>query len=162
MQGVFLALRAAVAAVLFVGLWTWLGQWVRRFDPAIGVVVPERVRPAGWILVVLGAGLTLACVTVFATRGQGTPAPFDPPRQFVASGPYRYVRNPMYWGAFWVIVGAGLVLRSPAILLLALAFWLFFHVFVLVYEEPALMSKFGESYERYRREVRRWLPRRSR
>ena len=43
--------------------------------------------------------MTAWCIGTFVTKGQGTPAPFDPPREFVASGPYRYVRNPMYIGA---------------------------------------------------------------
>ena len=45
------------------------------------------------------------------------------------------------------------------ILLLALGFLVLFHVFVLLYEEPALRTRFGESYARYTRAVRRWLPR---
>jgi protein-S-isoprenylcysteine O-methyltransferase Ste14 len=33
------------------------------------------------------------------------------------------------------------------------------HLFVLLYEEPALGRAFGEEYARYRREVSRWIPR---
>ena len=38
----------------------------------------------------------------------------------------------------------------------------FFPLFVLLYEEPALRRKFGDSYEEYKRRVPRWLPRRPR
>jgi protein-S-isoprenylcysteine O-methyltransferase Ste14 len=55
-----------------------------------------------WVLVAIGAaflagGLWLFVTTValFWTRGRGTLAPWDPPRVFVADGPYRHVRNPM-------------------------------------------------------------------
>src|SRR5262249_46455685 len=97
-------------------------------------------------------------VTEFTFRGRGTPAPFDAPRVFVASGPYRFVRNPMYLGAAGVIAGAGLFLGSPAILLLAVGFLLLAHGFVMLYEEPALRARFGESYTRYPRSARRWIP----
>ncbi len=96
----------------------------------------------------------------FVTKGQGTPAPFDPPVEFVAVGPYRYLRNPMYLGALCVIAGVGLVLKSPAIVLLAPVFGLAAHLFVLVYEEPALESRFGANYRNYKASVHRWLPRR--
>ena len=38
----------------------------------------------------------------------------------------------------------------------------FFHLFVVLYEEPTLEAKFGEAYARYRQTVPRWLPRRPR
>ena len=76
----------------------------------------------------------------------------------MAVGPYRYVRNPMYLGAAAILVGVGLMLRSPAaagvaFFLLALA-----HAFVMLYEEPNLETRFGESYRRYKGSVNRWLP----
>ena len=93
-----------------------------------------------------GALMTAWCIGTFVGKGQGTPAPFDPPREFVASGPYRYVRNPMYIGALGVILGAGLAAASPSIVALAGAFGLCAHLFVVLYEEPALEKRFGESY----------------
>ena len=88
-----------------------------------------------------------------------TPAPFDAPREFVAAGPYRYVRNPMYIGGFGVLLGAGLALQSPAIVGLAVLFLLLVHLLVLLYEEPVLDGRFGDPYRRYKSSVHRWLPR---
>lgn len=107
----------------------------------------------------LGAILVLACAGVFIIRGRGTPAIFDAPRAFVAVGPYRYVRNPMYIGGLMLLFGLGLYLGSVAILLLALLLSCLVHIFVLFYEEPTLMRHFGRSYEEYLRSVRRWIPR---
>lgn len=156
----FVALRALGVASGFVLLWTWLATAVRRYDARLGLEIPDGWRAVGWPLAVLGALLAGACVVAFVLRGEGTPAPFDPPRRFVASGPYRFVRNPMYLGGAAVIAGAGLVVGSVAILLLAAAFLAFFHLFVVLYEEPALTRRFGSSYLEYRRSVNRWLPRR--
>ena len=108
---------------------------------------------------VVGGVIAFTCIATFVTRGEGTPAPFDPPRKFVAAGPYRYVRNPMYVGGFIVLLGFGLIERSPAILLFTLPWLLLAHLFVILYEEPHLRSTFGETYEEYCRTVRRWLPR---
>ncbi len=63
----------------------------------------------------------------------------------------------MYIGASAALLGAGLAVSSLAVVMLALAFLLIMHLFVLVYEEPALARKFGVSYERYRSSVHRWL-----
>jgi protein-S-isoprenylcysteine O-methyltransferase Ste14 len=84
----------------------------------------------------------------------------DPPRNFVAAGPYQFVRNPMYIGGFLVLAGFGLYEQSPAILLFALPWLLLAHLFVILYEEPHLRATFGAPYDAYCRSVRRWLPRR--
>jgi protein-S-isoprenylcysteine O-methyltransferase Ste14 len=65
----------------------------------------------------------------------------------------------MYLGAVAIIVGAGLMLRSPSAVAVALFFVALAHVFVLLYEEPTLEQRFGESYLRYKTSVNRWLPR---
>jgi protein-S-isoprenylcysteine O-methyltransferase Ste14 len=156
----FTILRGVVYAIAFVWLWSWLAISVRPFDAQLAVIVPAWLQPFGYVLADAGALLAGACIATFVTIGRGTPAPFDPPREFVASGPYRYVRNPMYIGAAAVILGAGLAASSPAILLLALAFLLIMHLFVVVHEEPSLADKFGLSYQQYRTSVHRWVIRR--
>ena len=154
----FIALRGIFYAVLFTGLWGWLAFAVRRYDSGFAFVPPVWLRPPGWIMIVLGLSLACSCVSVFATRGAGTPAPFDPPQKFVPNGPYRYVRNPMYLGALCAMAGGGLVLQSVSILLLALSLWIGVNGFLLIYEEPSLQARFGESYSEYRRRVNRWIP----
>jgi protein-S-isoprenylcysteine O-methyltransferase Ste14 len=155
-----IAVRGVVAATAFVLLWLWLASLVRRYDPLLGVGVPGWMRPIGGALLAAGAALAMSCVALFVTRGRGTPAPFDPPRVFVASGPYRYLRNPMYAGAILALVGGGLAFGSFAVVLLGAAFWLLAHLFVLFYEEPALERRFGSGYARYKAAVSRWFPHR--
>lgn len=158
MSKILLVLRAAFYATAFVLLWGWLAVSVQPLDARLSLTLPAWIRPLGWALGLLGAFLTLWCVVTFVTRGRGTPAPFDPPREFVAAGPYRYVRNPMYIGGFGVLLGAGLVLGSPSITGLALLFLLLAHLFVLLYEEPSLDRRFGDSYLHYKSSIHRWLP----
>lgn len=157
----FVVLRGLLYSTGFVLLWAWLALLVRRYDSALPVQIPSSLRPLGFALAIAGGVVAALCIAAFVTIGRGTPAPFDPPRVFVARGTYRYVRNPMYLGAVGVIAGAGLILRSPSILLLAVAFLLLTHLLVVLYEEPALRERFGSSYAQYSAEVRRWLPRAS-
>jgi protein-S-isoprenylcysteine O-methyltransferase Ste14 len=115
--------------------------------------------PIGMVPLALGALIYLRCAWDFATAGRGTPAPIDPPKKLVARGLYRFVRNPMYWGVLLVVLGESVLFASAVLLRYAVAAWFFFHCFVVLYEEPALHSKFGPAYEEYRKDVPRWIPR---
>ena len=76
----------------------------------------------------------------------------------MATGPYRYTRNPMYVGGVCTLFGAGLIVGSPSIIVLSLLFFAAAHLFVVFQEEPSLARRFGESYAQYRQQVNRWLP----
>ena len=154
-----LRVRGLLYAAVFVSLWTWLAGVFRRWDGSLGFSVAPILAPGGILLMVAGVVLTATCLGLFLGPGRGTPAPLEPPTVFVARGPYRWVRNPMYWGAFAIILGAGLWLGSPGITLLSAVFLGVAHLFVTLYEEPALERRFGATYHAYRDRVRRWLPR---
>jgi protein-S-isoprenylcysteine O-methyltransferase Ste14 len=155
----FVALRSVVYASGFLFLWGWVAVSVRRYDPRLGIALPAWLSAPGIVLLALGAAVGIACVASFITRGRGTPAPFDAPREFVAMGPYRYCRNPMYVGGAAMLGGFGLYARSPSVLLLAAGMFALAHAFVVLHEEPTLRKTFGQTYVDYCRNVRRWLPR---
>ena len=113
------------------------------------------VRYLGIPLIALGAALYLRCAWDFARVGLGTPAPIDPPRNLVAVGLYRYVRNPMYVGIVSELLGECIFFESRRVLAFALFAVLATHLFVVFYEEPTLRKKFGASYEEYCRRVPR-------
>ena len=144
-------------AAVFVPLWI-----ARRYQtqPAPPSTLADWLMTLAGITL-LGAGLTLfvACLARFATEGRGTLAPWDPPRRLVLRGPYRYVRNPMISGVTLVLFGEALVLRSPPHGWWALAFVAINAVYIPLVEEPQLENRFGENYRRYKRHVRRFIPR---
>jgi protein-S-isoprenylcysteine O-methyltransferase Ste14 len=72
------------------------------------------------------------------------------------------MRNPMYFGAALAMAGAALYYQSVQLLAYASAFLLFFHFFVIWYEEPTLHRTFGEDYAAYRKQVGRWGPKKLR
>ena len=120
------------------------------------------LRSAGAVLLVGGLGLFSWCVSLFARVGRGTLAPWDPTRNLVAIGPYRYVRNPMISGVALMLLGQALFWPSLAIGIWAGVFILINHLYFVFSEEPGLERRFGESYRRYKATVPRWLPRWSR
>jgi protein-S-isoprenylcysteine O-methyltransferase Ste14 len=77
----------------------------------------------------------------------------------VATGPHRWVRNPIYIAALLVVLGQAWLFMSLPLLAYAGAMALCCHLFVIGYEEPALRRRFGSAYLEYRRAVPRWIPR---
>lgn len=88
-----------------------------------------------------------------------TPAPVFPTRHLVVSRLYRYVRNLMYVALLISILGQALIFGNLRLLAYGGLVWLLFHLFVLIYEEPALRASFASEYESYCAQVRRWIPR---
>jgi protein-S-isoprenylcysteine O-methyltransferase Ste14 len=133
----------------------WIGGW-RMLAPFWGI---RLFRPAGGILIALGAVGLLDSFARFAIEGLGTPAPVFPTRRLVVTGQYRYVRNPMYVAVVSAILGQGLLLGNAVILLYGGLVWLAMHLFVTGYEEPRLKATYGAEYDGFRRAVPRWIPR---
>ena len=157
--------RAAIGSLLFLVVapgvvagvvpW-WLTRW--RVGEPLPFWLP--LRTAGLILLAAGVLVLLQAFARFVVEGGGTPAPVAPTERLVVGGLYRYVRNPMYLAVAATIVGQALALGQPILLPYAAAFAVAVAAFVRWYEEPTLARRFGEQYERYRRAVPAWWPRR--
>ena len=109
-----------------------------------------------------GVCLYTWCAFAFGHTGRGTPGLWDAPRRVVATGPYAYVRNPIYLAALLIVSGEAWIFLSLALLLYAAGLALAFHLLIVGYEEPRLRTRFGETYVAYCHTVSRWRPRRSR
>lgn len=113
----------------------------------------------GAALVAIGLSLIVRTVALFAYVGEGTLAPWDPPRHLVVRGPYRRVRNPMISGVIFVLFGEAAVLGAPALLAWAALFTGINMIYIPLREEPKLHRRFGPDYATYVRAVPRWIPR---
>jgi len=161
---VVMALRQLLAVVaLPVTVTIVVPFWLRR---RYGLVAQLPEGALEWAaiaagMVALGIGLTLfaASLARFIVQGKGTLAPWDPPRRLVVVGVYRHVRNPMYVATAAVIVGEGLLLRRPILLLAAAVYLTAMAVLHQRYEAPLLARRFGPAYDAYRDAVPGWLPR---
>lgn len=154
----FNGLRSALYAFGFGFFFAWTALELRVFDRDFGFAPPNATIPLGIMLMLVGGALAILCISTFVVRGRGTPALFDPPREFVAIGPYRYVRNPMYIGGFLLLIGLAFSVRSVSILLFAAALMPVCHLLVVLHEERSLRSKFDGAYLNYLATVARWLP----
>lgn len=152
--------RAAVGTAVFtallpgavVGLVPWLlSGW--------------RLAPSPWLRVLGALGIAAALpvfvsfLVRFVREGIGTPAPILPTERLVVGGPFERVRNPGYLSVVALVLGQAALFGSAAVALWALAIAIGFHLFVVLYEEPALRRRFGAEYEAYCRRVPRWWPR---
>lgn len=138
-------------------------MWIARRGGVALTVATSPLALLGQLVgaVLLGVGLLLFAASLrrFAGEGDGTLAPWDPPRRLVLRGPYRYVRNPMISGVIFVVFGEALVLMSRPHLMWALTFLGINLVYIPLFEEPQLETRFGAPYREYRRHVRRFVPR---
>jgi protein-S-isoprenylcysteine O-methyltransferase Ste14 len=133
---------------------------------AVGLIL-EGIRrtsiPAGRLQFILGgmlalAGLGLMAAGLQAFRAAGTHVEvYRPATALVTTGPYRRIRNPIYGGMTLAYLGAGLMVDSGWVLLLAVPTLVVMHYGVVLREEAYLAARFGPRYEEYRRRVRRWI-----
>jgi len=156
--------RAIVGSIIFLfvapGIVAGLIPWALsgyRAEPAF--LNLEPFRWVGIALLVLGGMLLIETFARFALQGLGRPAPIAPTRTLVVTGSYRFVRNPMYVAVVSLILGQALFFGSLPTLIWGGVVWVTVHLFVLGYEEPTLSSTYGDQYEQYRANVRRWIPR---
>ena len=117
------------------------------------------LQAGGAMLIAIGAVLFAASLSRFASEGEGTLAPWDPPRRLVVRGPYRWVRNPMISGVVFVLFGEAAVLASRPHAVWALTFLAANAIYIPLLEEPMLEERFGAPYAEYRRHVPRFVPR---
>jgi len=78
----------------------------------------------------------------------------------ITTGPFAYVRNPLYLGNMLLYAGVGIVSMSlfPWLLIVALLWFVCQYTLIVLQEEEYLAGRFGAAYAEYRRNVHRFLP----
>lgn len=148
--------------------------WALFFPVSILVVIPFGLKVLfrkpwgiGWhpgslaapFPFLLGLFLIFRSVDLLNRKGLGTPLPTDPPKVFVAEGPYRHLRNPLMAVVFLVLFSEALFFRSKILFLYLAALFAAGNVWLIFFEEPDLARRFGKAFTDYKKEVPRWLPR---
>jgi protein-S-isoprenylcysteine O-methyltransferase Ste14 len=113
----------------------------------------------GLLLVGVGEVIAIASIWTFLKIGRGTPAYVMPPKELVSTGPYSYVRNPMYVGIFVTSVGFAFLFDASLLLVAAFILTVVIHFEVVLPEERRLEARFGGEYVDYKKRVPRWIPR---
>lgn len=138
-----------------------------QFDPFIGLVLFQselaRIVLVA-ILFTIGSVFGVWSIVVQNTIGKGGPLQIgniniSPKTQnLVVSGPYKYSRNPMLFGACLMYLAFAAYLNSITAVITVMLFMIFMLCFVKFSEEKRLLKDFGESYVEYRKNVSMFIP----
>jgi protein-S-isoprenylcysteine O-methyltransferase Ste14 len=128
---------------------------LRSFSAHGGTIQSPPVRALG--LVLLAAGLGLAVwARVYLGRNWGMPMTEKERPELVTSGPYRFVRHPIYSGLLLAMLGSALA---------ATLFWLVilvglggYFIYSARVEERLMTSAFPEAYSAYRASSKMLIP----
>ncbi|MGH9891800.1 MAG: methyltransferase family protein [bacterium] len=108
--------------------------------------------------VVLASGVLLAIWGRGVMERAGTNVnPTLPTTALVATGPFRFSRNPLYVALTLLYIGLALLTNALWVLVLIVPVLLVMHYGVVRREERYLEAKFGDAYRAYRSSVRRYL-----
>lgn len=146
---------AKIGAVLFRNR-----SWLPVPFVLVALLAPAHPTAANWlagaVLIVLGEWIRLAGV---AAAGTVTRRRSRDVQRLVTYGIFRWTRNPLYVGNFFIWMG--FVVISGVMWFLPLAIVLFGVEYTLIvsYEEGVLESIFGDEYLRYKQKTARWIPR---
>ncbi len=124
----------------------WHPAWLR--SPVLHAI--------GWLALGLGAALAAGGIGVLHRR-HTTVIPFGQPARLVASGPFRFSRNPIYLALTVGSAGAALLAGRAWLLVLVAVPLAVMHRIVIPFEERRLRATFGAAYDAYCGRVGRWI-----
>ena len=120
-------------------------------------IVDLTFLPLGALLIVVGLAFAFWAVSIFRREGTEIKPTSAENKTLVVRGPFRYSRNPMYFGL--VLSGLGIAFAAGSLpmfvvplLVFATANWI--HI---PFEEAKMRRQFGVSYDDYTTLVRRWI-----
>ena len=139
---------------LCIGTLMWLAA---RTLPVCGFALPGRE----FLAIALAAAGLLADVVAIVSflRAKTTVNPMKPANAsaLVASGIYKFTRNPMYLGSLLFLLAWAIFLANTLAFAIVPAFVLYMNRFQIAPEERALAALFGEEFAAYKSRVRKWL-----
>lgn len=146
-----LMLPPAPYAVAVLGGW-----WLDRHQLSLPLDLGAVTRPLGWLAVGLGLALFVWTLWTFA-RHRTTVNPYGGASALCTGGPFRFSRNPIYLGDWFILAGVSLLLGTVWPLVFAPLIWITIRFGVIRHEEAHLEAKFGDAYRDYTTRVRRWI-----
>jgi len=152
----FVALRALVTLPLLAAIVTYLinprwmawssfdaPTWTRATGAVAGILTIPSVY---WVLSSLGKNVSETVLT-------------KPEHELVTTGPYRWIRHPLYTTGLALLLAVGLMAANLLLLMFAVLAAVLIRLVVIPREEAALEDRFGDEYRRYAGRTGRLLPR---
>lgn len=149
------------AAFWFAGLFAWITGGILIWHFRFYLMSDERPT---WFCLIAGFALIFVEIYLFVrverelgTRRLVGQAELTGSGEFLVRGLYAYVRHPRYTGMFCAVLGAAL-LSATDWMWMTIAIWFPFALMVIGLEEKELMTRFGPSYDAYRKRVPAFIP----
>ena len=148
---------------VLLGILTWsvfiiiLPSLVIKLNDYLNFPAFDKNLILGYILIIFGAINFIYCSLLFSRFGKGTPAPSEPPKKLVIRGLYKYMRNPIYLGYFFIFLGEFFIFGSLLLLAYLTLIIILLNIYIIYHEEPKLKKRFGKDYINYMKKVPRWL-----
>jgi protein-S-isoprenylcysteine O-methyltransferase Ste14 len=119
--------------------------------------------PAPWQTTLSILFLALAALLSWtSTRSLGRHLRFEaalsPDHQLVRSGPYRFVRHPIYTSMFCLLLGTGFMITPPLLFIPAILIFLAGTEIRVHIEDKLLASRFSEDFRHYQHTVPAYIP----
>lgn len=146
-----LVLPPAPYAAALIGGW-----WLDRNLYALPLDWSLATRPLGGLLTGIGLALMAWTLATFI-RHRTTVNPYKAASTLCTEGPFRFSRNPIYLGDWFILGGVALLLETAWPLVFAPLVWALLRYGVIRHEEAHLEARFGDDYRAYKSRVRRWL-----
>ena len=110
------------------------------------------------LVLILGLACAIPSFKLFA-RYKTTISPLKPSDTtvLVTEGMYRYSRNPMYLGLLLITIASTIWFGTWLGIIINIVFIFLINFLQIIPEEEALLEIFGEEYEEYKKNVRRWI-----
>ena len=144
-----LALIVAVSFFAYVFAPSWLSWsnwhlplWIRILGASIAMLCIPAIR---WVFVSIGNNISETILTKST-------------HQLVKSGPYRWIRHPLYTFALLEMFALALVASNWFLFIFPCIATIVFRLFVIPKEEANLIKLFGKRYEDYRQRTGALFP----
>src|SRR5215472_2885810 len=153
--------RRVRTAFWFAGLAAWtsggVALWLLRHRLLAASPHSRAAIAAGFALISVEAYILVRVERELGSRRLVGHAELTATGEMFSGGMYAYVRHPRYAAMFSAVLGAALIAGST-LLWETLPIWFAFALIVIRLEERELASRFGSSYEEYRKRVPAFLP----
>ncbi len=136
-------------------------HWAQKFRVPLGflaVLVFVLLMEPRVPLLIAGSGIGF-CGLLFRFWAAGY---LHKARTLTTAGPYRFTRNPLYFGSFIMLIGLAVTSGSWISGLVFVLLFALIYIPTMLREEDELRRGYQESYDRYAAAVPRFLPRHTR
>ena len=136
---------------------------IRSFTPIPFIIALLYFAEPAWHTVVIGvpfiAAGELLRIWAVGYAGASTRArTLGAARDLVTTGPYSYVRNPLYLGNFLLSLGVCLLANVYWLVVVLIVGYFSQYLPIIALEEAYLLESCGSAYQTYREQVPRFVP----